>query len=161
MTDAATAPLLIKRRDGDLDEALAFTGYGLMLLSFFFPFIPALVAVVIAYARRPDAPALTATHYGFLIRIFWIGLLLMVLAVALGLGAAGVAVADVFTSVVGSWDAWDVVAADEPQIAITGWTIGLAILSAITAVAAVIWHLVASVYGIIKLADGKPVGRRL
>lgn len=54
--------------------------YILYFLSFLFGGIPSIVGVVIAYMNRGKAGGFTETHYTWLIRTFWIGLLYSLVA---------------------------------------------------------------------------------
>ncbi len=64
----------------------------LVYLLFFAGFVvapAALVAVVLAYVNRDDAPALARSHYDFQIATFWKGLILMVAGVILAFFLVG------------------------------------------------------------------------
>lgn len=63
--------------------------YALYLLSFLLSGIPALVGLVFAYMNRGKADAVTASHYTFQIRTFWIGFLASLVAGLLMLIAIG------------------------------------------------------------------------
>ena len=49
--------------------------YVLYFLGFFFGGVPTIIGLVMAYLNRGKTAALTATHYTWLIRSFWIGML--------------------------------------------------------------------------------------
>ena len=51
--------------------------------------VTALVGVIMAYINRGDAPDWLRTHYDFLIRTFWIGLLWMVVGTILSMIVIG------------------------------------------------------------------------
>jgi uncharacterized membrane protein len=72
MTQPATAtpPKAIEPASG-----LAMTSYILYLVSLFIWVVPAIVAVVIAYAGRASATPFLASHYKHQIRIFWISVI--------------------------------------------------------------------------------------
>ncbi len=72
----------------DTDRNLALLGYGLLFVAIFFAGITALVAVVLAYAVRDRAGPGVRSHLDGQIRIFWVGLVLTMLAV--GTGVAGI-----------------------------------------------------------------------
>lgn len=57
-------------------RGMAFLGYGLLLLALPSAGTSALLAVILAYARRDGSGPLIASHHRFQIRIFWIGLAL-------------------------------------------------------------------------------------
>lgn len=68
-------------------SAMAFSAYFLLLGALPTFGTSALLALLIAYARRDGSGPLIRSHHRFQIRIFWIGLALVVAAVALGLSA--------------------------------------------------------------------------
>jgi len=56
--------------------------YILYLAGILIPFV-SLVALVMAYINKPDAPEWLSSHYQFQIRTFWIGLLYSLLGIVL------------------------------------------------------------------------------
>lgn len=64
--------------------------YVLYLLSFIFSGIPVLIGVVMAYINRGKSAPWIDTHYTWLIRTFWIGLLYSLIAAILTLAFIGV-----------------------------------------------------------------------
>jgi uncharacterized membrane protein len=69
------------------DTTMPIVCYALYLAAFITG-ITAIIGVVLAYASQGAAGPAMRTHYVFLIRTFWIGVLLMVLtAVTAGVGA--------------------------------------------------------------------------
>lgn len=67
---------------------LALVTYGLLFASIFFTGIPALIAVIIAYSQRDEAPQVAIrSHHDFQIKIFWVAFALTMAAGACGLGA--------------------------------------------------------------------------
>lgn len=73
MTDAYTTE----------DKTMPAVCYGLYLLAFATGFT-AIVGLVIAYAQRSTAGPAMYTHYTFIIRTFWLGLLLMLVSGVVG-----------------------------------------------------------------------------
>lgn len=69
------------------DRGLAMLGYGLLLLGAPTFGTSAILALILAYARRDGAAPLIASHCRFQIRIFWIGLALAAASAALGMSA--------------------------------------------------------------------------
>lgn len=68
------------------DRTLPAVTYALYLLAFATGFT-AIIGVVVAYANQASAGPLMRSHYTFLIRTFWIGLVWMILAgMVLGIG---------------------------------------------------------------------------
>jgi uncharacterized membrane protein len=87
MTDQVFA-----RRDRETAHNLAMVNYGLLFASIFFAGLPGLVAAIIAYSQRDEAPAAVRSHMNFQIRIFWV-------AFGLSLGAGLCALAAVITAI--------------------------------------------------------------
>lgn len=69
-------PVLPKRDDG---PGAAMLVYVLMLASLLFMMVTGIIAVVIAYVYRDEAPAWLQSHYQLQIRTFWISILYLVL----------------------------------------------------------------------------------
>jgi uncharacterized membrane protein len=143
------------------DHLLAALGYLLLLAAPCCFGVSALVAVALAYGRKPAAQPLTLGHYGFQTRIFWIGLvlaLLMVLAAAFG---AAVLYGDVMAAVREHVSLADYFAAasqlDDIKFHPTG-VIAL-IVSGLLGLATTIWLIVTSVFGLVRLASNQPIGR--
>lgn len=68
------------------DRTLPAVTYALYLLAFATGFT-AIIGVIVAYANQASAGPLMRSHYTFLIRTFWIGLVWMILAgMVLGIG---------------------------------------------------------------------------
>ena len=68
------------------DRTLPAVCYGLYLLAFATGFT-GIIGVILAYANRGEASPAMQSHYGFLIRTFWMGLVWMLLAgMILGVG---------------------------------------------------------------------------
>ena len=65
------------------DKTMPAVCYGLYLLAFATGFT-AIIGVIIAYAQRSSAGPVMQTHYTFLIRTFWIGIVLMLVSGAIG-----------------------------------------------------------------------------
>lgn len=65
------------------DKTLPIVTYALFLLSFVTGGVTGLVGLIMAYASRPAASPAVASHFTFLIRTFWIGLVAGVAGVAL------------------------------------------------------------------------------
>ena len=143
-----TAPTLVAR--GDTDKVLGLINYAMMFFAHWLGFIPAIIAVVLAYARRDAADPVNRSHYDFQIRTFWIGLVLVLIAVGFAVGAA---ITGTGAFVSGG----------------TGWipgAVGMGAGAGLLGVGAVcayglswLWTLIASAYGFIKQATGSPIGR--
>ncbi len=143
----------------DVDRNLALVSYALLFSSIFFAGIPALIAVVIAYAQRDQASPRIVSHYNFQIRIFWVALILSVLAAACGTFGLIAAIGDVFQYAVrGDWSAWDVVAVDFENIRFDPAMIVMMIAAAAFTVVATIWLLCAPAFGFIRLLGQRSIG---
>jgi hypothetical protein len=68
-------------------RGMAFAAYFLLLAALPTAGSSAILGLIIAYARRDGASPLIRSHHQFQIRIFWIGLALVVAALALGASA--------------------------------------------------------------------------
>jgi uncharacterized membrane protein len=69
------------------DRTMPAVCYALYLLAFATG-LTAIIGLIIAYAQQGSAGPVMRTHYTFLIRTFWIGLIAMIAAgVAFGVGA--------------------------------------------------------------------------
>lgn len=142
------------------DRNLAYAAYGLMFAAPFVFGLTGLIAVVIAYVRKSDAEPLTATHYGFQIRIFWLAFILAIIAALSLMIGMGVLIWSVITGVMNSvpQDAWEAVALEvEPRFpvaSIIGFVVFLTayILSSLTAI-------VGAALGAIRLGADRPMGR--
>ena len=144
------------------DRNLAFLVYALLFIAPFVFGFTGLVGVVISYVRRPDADAVVRTHYRFQIRVFWISVALAILGAIAFVFGLGVIINDVFQSVTRhgeGWHAWNVAAVDEGDFEFhASSVIGFVLWMLITAVAS-LWLMAASIFGVARLAGGKPIGR--
>jgi uncharacterized membrane protein len=123
--------------------------------------VPALATMALAYAHKNDSHLLVRSHYRFQLRIFWTAVLFAVLAIGSAVTAGGLAVSKLIEFArahlpgvgaamdqahVGSWSA---------QIA------GLLLIAAVTlGVLALIWTLVASLFGFLRLVSNRPIGHQ-
>lgn len=70
------------------DKTMPAVCYALYLLAFATGGLTALVGAVIAHSQQVQANATMRTHYTFLIRTFWIGLVMLVASsIVMGVGA--------------------------------------------------------------------------
>ena len=81
------------------DRALALMGYLLLLAAPFTAGTTALIAVALAYARRPFAERFPRCHYVFQIRTFWTSIFFIVLSVAASFLAVVMLSGDVMAAV--------------------------------------------------------------
>jgi uncharacterized membrane protein len=146
---------------GDLDSNLALLNYGLLFFSIMFAGLTGLIAVVIAYAQRDVANTAVRSHYNFQIRIFWVALILTVIAALCALAAAAVGVGQIINvGFHGEWDAWDTIAWDASDIEIAPSVIVLLGFTAIASLAACFWLMLAPLVGFIRLATQRGMGDR-
>jgi uncharacterized membrane protein len=144
------------------DRILATLLYALLFLTPFFMGLPALVAVVAAYVRRPHADALARTHYGFQIKIFWIATAILVLATIAAFFGAGVLVThflDVRLRGGAGWAGWDVSFNDSPDVHLNLAAVIILVVSALVILGDMVWLMLAAVFGVARLLSGEPIGR--
>jgi uncharacterized membrane protein len=143
------------------DHVVALAGYVLLFISVFMFGVPALATMALAYAHKNDSHLLVRSHYRFQLRIFWTAVLFVLLAIGSAVTAGGLAVpwliefarahlpgvgAAMDQAHVGSWPA---------QIA------GLLLVAAVTlGVLALVWTLVASLFGFLRLVSNRPIGHQ-
>jgi uncharacterized membrane protein len=136
--------------DDGADKAMGIVSYVILFLSPFIAGFPSIISVIIAAVRRSSASPLMRTHYDFQIRIFWVG----VLFIAVGFACAALALAFGFTV---AWSAWG----DLPATA-AGMGLGVVLLG-FAAVGGFVgnfcWMIIASVFGLARLAESRPIGR--
>jgi uncharacterized membrane protein len=158
-------------------RGMAFLGYFLLLGALPTLGSSALIALVLAYARRDGAAPLIRSHHRFQIRIFWIGLALTVAAVALGFSAwlsAGEPPTAPF-HIPHSPDAQAVAyhpLSDEVGLqpaALYSWSYGFergvgtrALMEGYAAMISIamagLWSIAAPLWGLVRLASGRPIG---
>jgi uncharacterized membrane protein len=145
------------------DRILATLLYALLFLTPFFMGLPALLAVVAAYVRRPQAAdAFARSHYGFQIKIFWIAVAILALAAAAAFLGAGVLIThflDMSLRGGSGWDAWDVSIADAPEVHVNLAALVILAVSALAILGDLIWLMLAAVFGVARLLSGEPIGR--
>ncbi|WP_269713518.1 hypothetical protein [Caulobacter sp. NIBR2454] len=154
MTDAP-----VEAPRSDVDRNLALVTYALLFSAIFFAGIPALIAVVIAYAQRGHVRAEIGTHHNFQIRIFWIALALSIASAACGLGAVIAGIGDIIEfGVRGDWSAWDVIDVDFHDVRFEAPVIVLTVAALIFALLSTLWLLCAPAFGFIRLASQRSIG---
>jgi uncharacterized membrane protein len=142
------------------DRVLATLLYALLFLTPFFMGLPALLAVVAAYVRRPQVDPMYRSHYAFQIRIFWIALVVFLLSVA-------AAITGLFLTfgALGPEHAVSVVTTTDGHLEIETsrhFEIGgviVVIVAALALIADVLWLMLAAVFGVARLLSGEPIGR--
>jgi uncharacterized membrane protein len=144
------------------DRNLAFLVYALLFCAPFVAGFTGLVGVVVSYVRRREAEPVVRTHYQFQIRVFWVAIVLAALAclsVLVGIGGLLADVINTATNKGRGWDAWDVASFSGADVHVhAAWVMAL-VLGGAVGVAASLWVMVASVFGLARLASHQPVGR--
>ena len=159
MTDTAVTTAEPGR--GDVDSNLALLGYALLFFSIFFAGMPGLVAAVIAYAQRDSTNPSVRSHYNFQIRIFWVAVILSLIAAVSAVIAAAISVGQfVEMGVHGGWDAWDGVSFSASDIHVDPVVVVLLGITALTALATALWLMLAPLVGFIRLATQRSMGDR-
>ncbi len=153
MTEAASG------RNADVARNLALVSYGLLFASLFFAGIPALIAAVIAYTQRDEAPPDVRSHYDFQIRIFWVGFALCIAAAACVLGAVVSGVAELLTyNRIEAFIGVEDVHLDLSRISIDGRIVGLTVAALLLVFVNALWLVTAPAIGFIRLASGQRIG---
>ena len=161
MSETAVTPTTNEPGRGDIESNLALLGYALLFFSIFFAGMPGLVAAIIAYAERHATSPAIRSHYNFQIRIFWIAVILSAIAAVSAVAAAIISVGHLFqVGVQGGWDAWDGISFSTSQIHIDPAVVALLCVTAISALATVLWLLIAPLIGFIRLATQRSMGDR-
>ena len=143
-------------RRAELDRNLALLIYGLLISSVFFAGIPAVIAVVIAYAQRGEASAAVRSHHDFQIRIFWVAFAFSMIAAACVIGAIVVGIGDLLD--VGLSGGWGAVSVDWSNVRINGVVVALAAGALLSSVLGGVWLLAAPAFGFIRLASERSIG---
>lgn len=140
------------------DRTLAFVVYGMNFVAPFVFGLTALIAVAIAYVRKPEAEPMVASHYRFQIRSFWVGFalsLLAALAIMLGMGIIFWELAGAFLTDMPT----------DPTAAVTrnldvdlpvGAFVSL-IIAGLAWVATALWMIIASLAGGLRLSAGRGI----
>lgn len=147
------------RKAGESARNLALINYGLLFASIFFAGLPALVAVIIAYSQRDEAPSQLRSHHDFQIRIFWVGFALTLLAAASVLGAAiGLVGELVEASRTEGWRNLDDIRIDVSRLSFGGTVVLMGGLAAIFSFLTCLWLAAAPAVGFIRLASERGMG---
>ena len=138
---------------------LALVTYGLLFAAIFFAGIPALIAVIIAYSQRDEAPLAIRSHHDFQIKIFWVAFALTMAAGACGLGAliSGIGELMEFTRVNG-WDGFSTINIDLSRMVIDGRIVSLLVAAVVLSLLAGLWLIAAPAIGFIRLVSARGIG---
>jgi uncharacterized membrane protein len=126
----------------------------------------AVIGVVIAYVRRLDAPAVERTHYNYQIRTFWVAVIIAAVAALSAVLALFFGLGDVYRLVTRAdgfdgWDinAWQSSSLDVGELTIHPMTIICAVVFVVGSIIASLWMMIASIFGLARLAGSAPIGR--
>ena len=142
------------------DRTLAFVVYAMHFVAPFVFGLTALIGVVMAYVRKPEAEPMLASHYRFQIRVFWVGFGLSVIAAL----ALMVGLAFVFWELAGAFlsdmptEPIDAVSRDLHVDFPVAAFVAL-IVAGCAWVATAFWMIIAAVAGALRLAADRPIGR--
>ena len=143
------------------DHVVALAGYVLLFLSVFMFGVPALATVALAYAHKNDSHLLVRSHYRFQLRVFWTAILFGVLALGAAVTAGGLAVSKLVDFIHAHLPGVDAVMDRANVGAWSGEIAGVLLIAAVTlALLAVVWTLVASVFGFLRLLGNRPIGHQ-
>ncbi len=142
------------------DRNLALVSYGLLFAAPFVFGLTALIAVVIAYVRRPEADPVTGSHYRYQIRTFWIAFALSMVAVVALMVGVGFLIVDLVRMLVmnAPSDAWEAVAWEVEPAFPAVFFIGLIVFLGAYAISS-LWLIVAAIIGMVRLGAHRPAGR--
>ncbi len=143
------------------DHVVALAGYVLLFVSVFMFGVPALATVALAYAHKNDSHLLVRSHYRFQLRVFWTAVLFGVLALGAAITAGGLAIGKLIDFVHAHLPSADSVMDRANVGSWSGEIAGILLIAAVTlGVLAVIWTLVASVFGFLRLLANRPIGHQ-
>jgi uncharacterized membrane protein len=146
-------------RAGEAARNLALITYGLLFASIFFAGLPALIAVIIAYSQRDEAPSQIRSHHDFQIRIFWVGFALTLLAAVSVLGAAiGLVGELVEASRTDGWDSLSDLRVEVSRLSLSGAVVLMGGLAVIFSFLTCLWLAAAPAVGFIRLASERGMG---
>jgi uncharacterized membrane protein len=138
----------------DTDRNLALLAYGLLAIAVFFAGLPALVAAMIAYSQRRDAPPAIAAHYAFQIRIFWVAFAFSLIASTCGIAFLITGIGDLMTFLAdGGWDRMTAGHMTMAEFRVDA--VPLSLLGAAVGLTAVVgaWLIGCSIFGFLRLVN--------
>ncbi|WP_304167757.1 hypothetical protein [Phenylobacterium aquaticum] len=146
-------------RQGETARNLALVNYGLLFAAIFFAGVPALIAVIIAYVQRDEAPARIRSHHTFQIRIFWVAFALTLAAGVCFLTALVSGLSELIA--VGGFHSWEQahsVNIELSHMSLDGRVIGLVVGGVILSILTGLWLVAAPAIGFIRLASERGIG---
>ena len=126
----------------------AYIIYALYFIAPFTSGVTALIGVIMAHVLRSPGVTIAGSHLRFQIKVFWIALVMLV-PVTLGLIFG-------LTSFVMELAG----GADVTTMGLDPWVIPAAVAAVLLAVGSTFWIWGASLFGILKLANNRPIGER-
>jgi uncharacterized membrane protein len=162
MTDLPDPLDRTPREAPTLDRGLAMFGYLCLFFTVLFAGAPAFIAVILAYARKGDADPIGRSHYRFQILTFWSCFSLTVLSAIAGIAALIFGVAGLSQHwqpkpSMGTLVSWSTSGLTPPTDLSPAWILLLSSLGLFAL--AIAWTWLAPIWGGLKLAAGKPIGR--
>ncbi|WP_374570194.1 hypothetical protein [Phenylobacterium sp.] len=146
-------------RANETARNLALVNYGLLFAAIFFAGVPALIAVIIAYAQRDECDPKLRSHHDFQIRIFWVAFALTLAAGICFLAALVSGVAELFQyTQANGWDTLGEIRIDLSQLTIDGAIVGLVVASLVLTFLCAVWLIAAPAFGFIRLASERGIG---
>lgn len=149
MTDYARTPPPPPTNE---DRTMAIIVHALLLAGMLTSGVTSIVGVVLAYVKRDSPDPVAASHHRYAIGTFWIGFWGTLISILVMIGGAITMAVGAGTS--GDPD-WSTVAS--PPAFVVG--IVLMVLGGLAILGVHIWVLIRSVFGLIRLSDGRPIGR--
>lgn len=147
-----------RTRQGETARNLALVNYGLLFAAIFFAGVPALIAVIIAYVQRDEAPSKIRSHHEFQIRIFWVAFALTLAAGIAFLTALVSGLSEFIAySRVNGWEQHSV-NIDVSRLTLDGRIVGLIVLGVILSILTGLWLIAAPAVGFIRLASERGIG---
>lgn len=149
----------VEGRVGESARNLAFINYALLFAAIFFAGVPALIAAIIAYSQRDEAPPKIGSHYNFQIRIFWVAFVIALAAGVCFLGAVISIAGELFqVTRLEGWSMPDQVRVNLSDVTVDRTLIaliaGMGLFSAIGG----LWLIFAPALGFIRLASARGMG---
>lgn len=153
----------------DDERNLAYVVYGLLFVSPFSLGITALIGAALAYIKKHDCTSYIQTHFRYQIKHFWAVFALWGIATFIAVICTVVltwTLANLIWSQydISDWrridlDLSDLDISSIPVSTILGVSSGY-VISALLTVLATVWILIASVNGVLRLNNHKPIGKR-
>jgi uncharacterized membrane protein len=132
---------------GGEERIPAFIIYALYFIAPFTSGVTALIGVIMAHVLKSPGASITGSHFRFQVKTFWIALV-MLLPITLGL-IFGLA----------SFLMQLAQGVDVTTMGLDPWVIPAAIAAGLMALGSTLWIWGASLFGILKLANNRQIGR--